>query len=340
MNSFIKSKKPIITISGATGTGKTSSSIHLALELKQQKQIECEIINFDSIQFFKELDIASAKPSQEELSQVPHHLVGIKTIQEEMNASEFSLKAKEIVNRLHQENKVPILVGGSGFYLRAFVKGMFESTNVSEKTRALVEELLEKEGSNGIRLRLQEVDPESFEKLHHNDNYRNCRALEHWIETGSKFSEKSKKIQDPYDFSKQENPEYHFLHFYALIPKEDHFPILMKRTQNFFKDHKILSEVDSLLESGADGSEKAMQSIGYKEVVEFFKENGRPHEAEYKKQLIEQLTERIFISTRQLVKAQKTFFKKVHPKVDYNPVSELDKLTEYSNQFLEKLQEQ
>ena len=240
MSSFIKCKKPIITISGATGTGKTSSSIQLALNIKKQYQIECEIINFDSIQFFKELDIASAKPTAEDLKLITHHLIGIKTIKEEMNASEFCKQAKSIISKLHKNDKVPILVGGSGFYLRAFVKGMFESTTVSEKTRSLIEKILKEEGSQGIRLRLREIDFESFSKLHHNDNYRNCRALEHWIETGTKFSEKSKMIQDPYDFSHQEIQEYNFLHFYALLSKNDHFPVLMDRTKSFLKKIRYL----------------------------------------------------------------------------------------------------
>jgi tRNA dimethylallyltransferase len=337
MTSFIAKKKPIITISGATGTGKTSSSIHLAQKLKQQLNIDCEIINFDSIQFYKQLDIASAKPDDNELSIVPHHLIGIKNFKEEMNASEFCDLATPIVEKLHKENKLPILVGGSGFYIRAFVKGMFESKTVSEKTRKMVEEILEKEGSNGIRLRIQEVDPESFEKLHHNDNYRNCRALEHWIETGTKFSDKSKSIADPFDFSDQKNKNYNFLHFYAFIEKEDHFPLLQKRTKAFFEDQKLFKEIFGLFELGATGEEKSLQSIGYKEVVHFCKEHKLEEGQSPEPKLLDELIERIFISTRQLVKAQKTFFKKVQPKVQYNPVSELNILSERSAQFLKKL---
>lgn len=329
---MISHKLPIITISGATGTGKTSSAILLAEKLKDQYGFQCEIVNFDSIQFYKDLNIASAKPSEEELARIPHHLINIKAIEEEMNASEFAELAKQKVSELHQHNIIPIMVGGSGFYLRAFVKGMFESQTVRPETRLLVENILEKEGSIGLRQRIKEVDPESFAKLHHNDNYRNSRALEHWIDTGTKFSEKSKSIADPFNFANQENPDYHFIHFYAFIEKDEHFPLLMQRTRSFFNQNKILDEVSNLLDKGYTGEEKSLQSIGYKETIQFLQNPVAPAP-----QAKEALIERIFISTRQLVKAQKTFFKKVEPKITFNPLHQQDLLVDNSVQFLQNL---
>lgn len=328
-------KQPIIIISGATGTGKTSSAIYLSLKLKEQFQINSEIINFDSVQFYRDLDIASAKPSAKELHQVKHHLINVKSISEEMNASEFVRMANDIVAQLSKDNKIPIFVGGSGFYIRAFVKGMFESSTVAPQTRKLVETILEQEGSNGIRQRLLEVDPESFKKLHHNDNYRNCRALEHWIENGTKFSDKSHAINDPYDFSDVANKGYDFIHFYAFIEKEQHFPLLMERTQSFFKDDHIIKEAMKIKSLGYTGKEKSLQSIGYKEIFQYLNSQNST-EPSLKNISLDETIERIFISTRQLVKAQKTFFKKVHPKIEFNPISDRKKLVDESIQFLSR----
>lgn len=329
MKSSLKNKKAII-ISGPTGTGKTKTAIELALKIKAELNQTAEIINFDSVQFYSELDIASAKPTAEELALVPHHLIGIRSINYPMNASDFVDLSKELCEKLFNHQIIPIFVGGSGFYIRAFVKGMFDSVNVSDETRKLIEEIIEYEGSTGIRKRLQEIDPESFQKLHHNDLYRNSRALEHWIETGTKFSAQTAKIEDPYDFSKQEDPSIEFLHFCAEIPKDDHFPLLMKRAQSFFEENRLFDEVNHLLESGATGEEKGLQSIGYKETVEFIKN------PDVFNNNVEALIERIFISTRQLVKSQKTFFKKVNPKIIFNPLHDLSLVSEQTAQFIKK----
>jgi tRNA dimethylallyltransferase len=118
--------KPIILITGPTATGKTRTSINLCKFLIKNN-IASEVINFDSLIFYRELNIGSAKPSDEELTSVPHHLINTHSIRTPLNASDYSKLAKGIIHKLHQESIVPILVGGSAFYIRALIKGMYES---------------------------------------------------------------------------------------------------------------------------------------------------------------------------------------------------------------------
>jgi tRNA dimethylallyltransferase len=314
------SLKKIIIVSGPTATGKSSLSIEIAKRYSQ-----CEVVNFDSLCFYEELSIGTAKPTHEELNSVPHHLFNISSINDDLNASDYCKIAQEKINELHHSSKIPILVGGSGFYLRALIKGMYDD-NEESKHREEVELLYEEKGIDVILDYLKKNDPESLEHLHKNDHYRLCRAMEFHLNTRLKISDQKKSFDEsrPYDFKTNlHNWDIH--HIYLDIEKEEHWKIIENRTKKMIKDG-LLDEVHELLAQDYSEKLKPLQCIGYKQVLNFL------HEKNSSK---DQLIESIYIATRRLAKSQRTFFKKVTPKYSYHPLNDSKKIFSDLNQFLE-----
>ncbi len=318
-------KSPLFIISGATASGKTSLSIALAQKLIANN-IPAEIINFDSLLFYKDLNIGTAKPSAQEKEGIAHHLIDICSIHEDMNASRFSVLAAKIIEQLHLKNTVPILVGGSAFYIRALIKGMYETTTISDETRSRVEDVLKMKGYHFVREELKRLDQESYTQLHENDEYRNVRAYEFHLQTGKPISEEKSKIEDPYDFSNSQYAHWDIFHIYLDIPREEHWPIMEKRTHEMLNSGLINEVKEIINRSDVSGDEKALQSIGYKETVEYIKHSKECDE--------EELIQRIYISTRQLSKSQKTFFKKIKPKHTFHPLLDKDKVLNEGLDFL------
>lgn len=305
-------KKPkVFIVSGPTACGKTKTSIELAKEIQGRTNQKVEIINFDSLLFYRELNIGTAKPTLAERQNIPHHLIDIASAKEPLNAADYLRYAKELLEKKVEEQVIPILVGGSGFYLRALIKGMYETPQTPEDVKIQVRSQYEKEGITPFLTLLEKHDPESLKTLHSNDHYRLLRACEFFLTTGNPISkEKEKKIQeDPYDFSRNSYPNWDFFHLYLDIPKDQHWNIIENRTRQMFADG-LLVEVESLLKSGFTGEEKPLQSIGYKETVAYLR-GAIPNQ--------EELIQQISISTRQLAKSQRTFFAKVSPKMSYSP---------------------
>lgn len=322
-----KGPSPLIIISGPTASGKTSFSIKLAQKLVQSG-LEAEVVNFDSILFYDELNIGSAKPSLEERQGIEHHLIGISKISSALNASDYIEMAEKKINELHARQVIPILVGGSAFYLRALIKGMYESTRADEKLQSDIKTLYESEGIAPFLSFLKTHDPQSHAVLHQNDHYRIMRAYEHFKMTGQKISEQKKKMDElkPYDFSVSGHPDWGQVHLYLDLPKEDHWGIIQKRTKQMF-DMGLIQEVTDLKKMGYTGQEKPLQSIGYKEAIAYLDNDFNS---------IEDCMDRVNISTRQLAKAQRTFFNKVGPKTTFNPLKDESRFIEHGvNQCLE-----
>lgn len=318
----------LIIVSGATATGKTDTAINIAKSLSTPDQ-KIEVINFDSLVFYKELTIGTAKPTPEEQNGINHHLVGSESIFAPLNASEFVIKAEPIIKDLHNKNIVPVLVGGSAFYIRALIKGMYESTTVSSEIRKKTEEIFEKEGIEYFIKYLKEHDPASAEQLHQNDHYRVIRAVEHHMETGTKISSQKEELDKnlPYDFSHNPlHPDWDVKHIYLEVPKPEHLEIIESRAKKMV-NAGLIEEVTELLDGKASGNEKPLLSIGYKETQDYIA--GRITE-------IDGLLERISISTRQLAKSQKTFFKKIVPKSTFNPLTDKEALLAEVKMFLEQ----
>ncbi len=300
-------------IAGPTASGKTELGIEVA------KQVNGEVVNFDSLLFYKELNIGTAKPDQNELSAVPHHLVSTHSIARPINAADYSELCHPIISEIHARARIPILVGGSGFYLQAVMYGMFESVTSPASVLEKSESWYQQKGIQPFRDVLKENDPKSYERYHENDHYRIRRAVEHFWTTGQTISSaREKQMQE------RQLPEGWNLFFtYLDIPKSLHLPIIEKRTEKMFQQG-LIQEVKELLDAGFTGREKPMQSIGYKEVVSYLKDEFPD---------LESCKERISINTRQLAKSQRTWFKKMQ-KNEYNPLEERDKFIKDCKQFV------
>lgn len=314
-------KKPLILISGATATGKTSTAISLAKKCSTLIGQEAEVINGDSLLFYIELSIGTAKPTLEEMQGVPHHLVGHQSIDDPLNASEYCEQALPLIKELHRQNKIPIIAGGSAFYIRALLKGMYESGETDPEAKEKLESLEEQKGWHGVRELLREKDLESFNTVHENDRYRTLRALEYFLTHNKPISEQRKKVEEegPYDFSLLRDPSWNLHHIYLEVPKEEHWSLMQERAQKMLKSG-LIKEVQEVLNQGYSPELKPLQSIGYKETIEFIKNENESLLNE------EDLVEKIYINTRKLAKSQKTFFKKIVPKITYNPLLDQNKI--------------
>jgi len=320
----------LIIISGPTATGKTSTSILLAQMIKRELNKNVAIVNFDSLLFYSEISIGSAKPDLLERQGIPHYMIDIESIKSPMNAAQFIKRCEKTINELFSMNSIVILVGGSAFYLRALLKGMYQSSEVNEEIKNKLATWFTEEGIVPFIEYLKLNDPHSLQDLHPNDHYRIMRAVEHFESTGTKISDQKKILddQDPYDFTQIIHP-WKILHLYLDIPKEEHFEIIMKRTHSMMTNG-LLEEIQNLKLQGFSLEEKPLSSIGYKEAIAFLK-------GEFKS--LDECIERISISTRQLAKSQRTFFKKINPKECFNPLLDQDKISKRVSHFLGKTNE-
>jgi len=314
-----KTKNTVCIISGPTASGKTSTSIALA------KKFGGEIVNFDSLLFYQEITIGTAKPTIEEQDGVVHHMIDNHSLKEPLNAAQYIKEALPIVEKLLSEDKIVFLVGGSGFYLQALLYGMFESKTTSKEVIEKSEQLYQKAGIEPFIEILKENDHTSFEQYHANDHYRVRRAVEHFWSTGEKLSDSRKNM----DARRQQGPmlknNWNVFNVYLDLPKEQHWEIIQQRTKQMLQDG-LVQEVEYLLNNGHSGEEKPLNSIGYKETVDFIRDKFE-NEEDY--------IERINISTRQLAKSQRTWFKKLNHKV-YHPLDDKKNIEDEFQLFLKK----
>ncbi|MBT6326518.1 MAG: tRNA (adenosine(37)-N6)-dimethylallyltransferase MiaA [Bdellovibrionales bacterium] len=318
MSNNINSNK-IIILSGATATGKTKTSIQIALELEKKLNKKVAIVNFDSTLFYNELNIGTAKPTEKEMQGVPHYLINIRPALTPINAFEFSEIATLQIEKLLKLNHIILLVGGSAFYIRALIKGMYsENTNPdNHKIKDEINKIYKVDGITPLRNFLQQFDYESFTTLHENDHYRIIRAVEFFKLHNKKISEEKHQLNElePYNLLKSPYNHWEILHCHLEIPKDIHWEIIEKRAKQMVNDG-LIQEVENLLKSGFTGQEKTLQLIGYKETLEYIQSE----------QTLDECIEKIFISTRQLAKAQRTFFNKMKSKTSYNPINTSNKL--------------
>lgn len=310
-------KTKIIVISGPTATGKTEISLKLA------KLHDALIINFDSLLFYKEISIGTAKPSLEDQQGVPHFMLDSHSIFEPINAADYFKQVIPLIRDLSKQKKPLILVGGSGFYLQTVLNGMFESTTSPKEVLDKSQKLYDNDGIEPFLEILKVHDHASFERYHENDHYRIRRAVEHWWSTKQPFSQSREELQHKNNEAPPIKYDWDVTHLYLDLPKLIHWDIIQERTKKMLSNG-LVEEVKSLLDNGATGEEKPLKSIGYLEAIKYLRGEIESEEA---------LVERISISTRQLAKAQRTWFKKVE-KLSYNPLEDWDKIEIHVNEFL------
>jgi tRNA dimethylallyltransferase len=297
----------VIVISGPTASGKTDLAIELALKFSG------EIVNFDSLLLYKEITIGTAKPTAEEQKSISHHMIDVRSISHPMNAADYAREALPLIEGLLTNNKLVFLVGGSGFYLQALLKGMYESPTTPKEVMQRSEELYQHEGIAPFLEFLKKHDPKSFERYHINDHYRMRRAVEHFWASGVPLSlAREEKDQLNHQRPGLSIHDWEILQLHLDIPKDEHIKIIEARTDKMLEGG-LIEEIKSLLEKGFTGTEKPLQSIGYKETLDYIL-------GVYKN--LEECRERIIISTRQLAKSQRTWFKRDLSKEVYHPLEE------------------
>ena len=304
-------KNQIIILSGPTATGKTNLAIELAA------QFNLPIVNFDSLLFYRELSIGTAKPTDEERRLAEHYMIDVTSILSPLNAADYVKICSPLMDQLLQKHPALLLVGGSGFYLRALIQGMYPSPTTPPEIQQKSELLYSKSGIAPFIEILKTNDPLSFEKLHTNDHYRIRRAVEHYWSHGQAFGLAVKNFEHI-----AQKPRWKTLHLHIDLPKPFHLEVIAKRTKNMLA-LGLIEEVRELLAKGFSGKERPLQSIGYKEVLEYL---AQPSSLDY-------LQERINISTRQLAKAQRTWFKKIVNEV-FHPVEQRQELFDRVKQLL------
>ena len=244
----------LILISGPTGVGKSSLAIELA------KILDTEIISADSMQIYKGFNIGTAKVTEEEMQGIKHHMIDIVEANDNFSVKEYREMAYSIIDRLHSEYKIPIVVGGTGLYINSLIYNLnFDDNNADEDIRNMLNNLLEEKGIEYIRNILKHVDEESYNKLHLNDYKRNVRALEYFLCKNEKYSEKENQFR-------VDNGKYEW-YLYALTrDRADLYKDIDARVDDMIKDG-LLDEFEALKRSGVKDDAQSMTAIGYKELV-------------------------------------------------------------------------
>lgn len=248
------SKKPMIVLTGPTAVGKTALSIGLA------KRINGSIISADSMQIYKHMDIGSAKITKEEMCGVKHYLVDELEPYEEFNIYRFKEMALEALKEIYAEGKIPIIVGGTGFYIQGLLYDIdFSETNADETYRNEMESYAKENGAHALHELLRKVDPESCELIHENNVKRVIRALEYHHLTGEKISAHNKK-------EKEKKSPYNFAYFVLNDIRENLYSRIDLRVDKMV-EAGLLEEVCSLKDMGYTPDMVAMQGLGYKEIL-------------------------------------------------------------------------
>ena len=247
----------VIFIIGPTAVGKTELGLLVAEALGN-----AEIISADSRQIYKFMDIGTAKPTPEELALIKHHFIDIKFPDEHYSAGKFGKEARERIRALQESGKRPIVVGGSGLYIRALVDGFFEKQIFDPSLKARLKEEMKQKGVHFLYRRLQQVDPDSAGKIHPNDGHRIVRALEVFELTGEPLSKFQKQVAHKADF----NP----LFFGITRERNELYEIIESRVDRMLKAG-LVREVEELKARGYDEALNSMQTVGYREVVDYFR---------------------------------------------------------------------
>ncbi len=245
--------KKVVAIVGPTGVGKSELAVFLG------EKLNGEIINFDSIQFYKELNIGTAKPEEEERKKVPHHLYDLLELDEEFNAAKFVEIADKLIEEIWRRGKLPILVGGTGLYLRALEYGLFP-IEIPKQIRERVRSEAEKDLSS-LYERLKSLDPEYAKKISPRDRVRITRALEVIYISGRPFSEFHK--ENPF-FGKK---RYNIIKIGLNLPRKKLYKKINLRVIKMIEKGWI-DEVKALLEKGYSPSLKPFKAIGYKYIIQ------------------------------------------------------------------------
>lgn len=280
-------KRPLIILTGPTAVGKTSLSLSLA------KELDGEIVSADSMQVYRYMDIGTAKIREEERQGIPHHLIDVLDPWEDFNVVRFQKMAREALEEIWERGHIPIVTGGTGFYIQALLYDIhFTENNEDSSLRKDLENYARENGAEALHSRLVEVDEKAAVQIHFNNVKRVIRALEFYYQTGKKMSEhneEERKRTSPYDFK-----------YFVLNDERGHLYAGINRRVDLMMEEGLVEEVRKLKEMGCDSAMVSMQGLGYKEILSHLEGEYTLDEAVYK----------IKRDTRHFAKRQITWFKR------------------------------
>ncbi len=280
-------KRPLVVLTGPTAVGKTKASIGLA------KAIGGEIISADSMQVYKYMNIGSAKILPEEMEGIPHYLVDVLEPSEEFHVVRFQQMAKDAVEQIYANGHIPIVVGGTGFYIQALLYDIdFTQDDGNKEIRKRLSEFVQKHGAEALHDKLRCIDPKSAEVIHANNVKRVIRAVEYYELTGERISEHNER-------ERQKESPYQFVYFVLNDDRENLYDRINLRVDQMM-EKGLVEEVRFLKEKGYTSDMVSMQGLGYKEIFDYLEGKCSLDEAVY----------RIKRDTRHFAKRQITWFKR------------------------------
>lgn len=306
----------VIILLGPTGVGKTGASILLA------RALDTEIISADSMQIYKGMDIGTAKPSAKQREEVRHHMIDIVEASETYSVGRYIEEVVPVIDSLHKKGKIPIIVGGTGLYIKAITRGIFSGPSADWKLR---DELnaLEEEQAGSLYSYLQELDPEAASKIMPSDTRRIIRAIEVCLKTKQAISELQKKLTRPLP--------YEFIKIGLTRDRKELYKIIEERVDEMIKAG-LVDEVKNLIHpfSHSPGHQlSSMQAIGYKEIAMHLND----------KIPFEEAVRLIKRNTKHYAKRQFTWFKKeegIHW-IDITGIHDSGEIFERAGQILNRL---
>ncbi|MFZ3208828.1 MAG: tRNA (adenosine(37)-N6)-dimethylallyltransferase MiaA [Geobacteraceae bacterium] len=276
----------LVIVAGPTAVGKTELAVRLA------GRFDGEIVNADSMQLYRGMEIGTAKPSPEIRRMLPHHLIDILEPDQPFSASDFRQEAVKVIADIHRRGKRVFVAGGTGLYIKALLHGLVDSPGGDESLREELEEVARTRGNEALLRQLAEVDPESASRLHPNDRVRIIRALEVYRLSGAPISRFRKEHAFGGDY-------YRTIRFGIRVEREELYRRINRRVEQMMEDG-LVEEVRALMAQGFNSGAKTMRAIGYKEIYAFLTGDCTLDEAV---RLIKQ-------NTRHYAKRQETWFKR------------------------------
>lgn len=280
-------KRPLIILTGPTAVGKTAASIGLA------KAVGGEIISADSMQVYRQMDVGSAKITKDEMQGIPHYLVDVLEPEEAFNVVRFQELAKEAMEEIFRNGHIPIVVGGTGFYIQALLYDIDFTENDSDLSfREELEKKAGEEGAESLHALLEKADPQAAAQIHPHNVKRVIRALEFNRKTGQKISEHNEK-------ERQKESPYNFAYFVLTDDRKALYERIDRRVDKMM-EQGLLEEVRRLKDRGLPRDSVSMQGLGYKELFAYL-------EGEYP---LEEAVRIIKRDTRHFAKRQLTWFRR------------------------------
>ena len=245
----------IVCVVGPTASGKTKMGVALA------RRFGGEVVSVDSMQIYRGMTVGTAAPTEKEMEGIPHHMIAVADPAESWSVARFTEAADKCIQDILSRGKLPVLVGGTGLYLDALVRGnRFAEGCAGTEVRAALQKRMETEGAEVLLAELRNIDPEAAEKLHLKDEKRILRALEVWQETGKTITQHNRQTQ-------LLPPRYEAVYIGLDFQNRDDLRARIDRRVDIMVEEGLLQEVQSLLSSGIPRTATALQAIGYKQFL-------------------------------------------------------------------------